>query len=508
VTTKLLLKGAALGALIVGFVATGCVIEEYEGEDHGDPPIVGVGGTDPGYGGTDPGYGGTGPGYGGGPSSTSTSSSGKDPSSSTSSSGTSTSSSGTSSSSSSSTSSGTGGSAPTANSPGDACTCDADCPADSGHPGVCVYGVCMTVASGQCSSSGSTAECGTGSRCWGLNGQSGYICWPDCASYPSCAGSCDQDGSCVFDQNTSCHVSCGTYCDCQPGDCPQGESCVSGSCVPDNNGSGPGQGPGPTCPNLPQRDCTSGATYCSQLVVFNPRVTPHYDDYPINGETANNQYRSYLRRDLSMLLDYATAKTLCKSAGWNTGNGGALGFGDMSEVNGAIPGTSINQPGHPPGTHVDGFDIDVGYYQTNTSDNYLRPVCAYGDYHCTAPPHLLDTWRTALFLGILFESNRTRVIGVDGQVGLVVDPAITQLCSTGWLSSAACSNNRLTYEVTNQNYGWFQFHHHHAHLSLCPGSAPCSNVNVAPTGPMLCKSPGCAGIGVKPGRKSWFPPSL
>jgi hypothetical protein len=186
VTTKLLLSGMAFSALIVGFVVTGCVTEEYEDTGDGeDGPIVGWGGADPGQGGTDPGYGGTYPGYGGGPSSTS--SSGKDPSSSTSSSSTS-----TSSSSSSSSSTGAGGSAPSANAPGDACTCDGDCPADSGHQGVCVYGVCMTVASGQCSSSGSTAECGAGSRCWGIEGGSGYICWPDCASYPSCAGSCDQ----------------------------------------------------------------------------------------------------------------------------------------------------------------------------------------------------------------------------------------------------------------------------------------------------------------------------
>src|SRR3990172_9867447 len=48
--------------------------------------------------------------------------------------------------------------------PGSACSCDADCAADGTHAGVCVYGICMTVASGQCSSGGSTAECGAGAR--------------------------------------------------------------------------------------------------------------------------------------------------------------------------------------------------------------------------------------------------------------------------------------------------------------------------------------------------------
>ncbi|HTM20284.1 MAG TPA: hypothetical protein VL172_07255, partial [Kofleriaceae bacterium] len=74
--------------------------------------------------------------------------------------------------------------------PGSACSCDDDCAADGTHPGVCVYGICMTQASGACSAGGSTAECGAGSRCWGLEGADGYICWPDCASH-DCSGTCD-----------------------------------------------------------------------------------------------------------------------------------------------------------------------------------------------------------------------------------------------------------------------------------------------------------------------------
>jgi hypothetical protein len=354
---------------------------------------------------------------------------------------------------------------------GGACDCDSDCAPVDAQPGVCVYGVCMVKASATCSAGGSTAECPSGSVCWGIKGHEGSICWPTCDAN-SCAGTCDSDGICGPSQDTNCSYSCGSYCSCEPGDCAAGETCVGGSCQPDVTlGPGPGKGPGPTCANLPQRDCVG--SNCGDLVVFNPRTTPHYDDYPINGETASNQYRSYIRRDLAMLLDYASAKTYCKSQGW-PGNGGPLGFGDMSEVNGDIPGTAINQPGHPPNTHTNGHDIDLAYYQQNTVDNKLRPICTHADYHCTAPPHLMDTWRTALFLGYIFESKTTRVIGVDGQAGPMIKSAISQLCQDGWLDSFACSNAaRLAYETVNMNYGWYYFHHHHAHISVCNG--PCQN---------------------------------
>lgn len=268
---------------------------------------------------------------------------------------------------------------------------------------------------------------------------------------------------------------------------------MSGKCVTDTDvGEGPGAGPGPTCAGLPDRDCTGDATHCGELVVFDPRTTPHYDDYPLNGETKSNQYRSYLRRDLRMLIDYATAKTNCKSAGW-AGNGGALGLGDMSEANGAVPGTSIGEPGHPKGTHTNGFDIDLGYYQVNTADNKLRPICENANYHCTKEPHLLDVWRHAVFLGALFESKRLRVIGVDGQAGTVLVAALNQLCKTGWVDAFACSHVKLAYETTDMGYGWYYFHHHHTHVSLCPGNTACNNVQapgaMAPIGPGMSYLP-------------------
>jgi hypothetical protein len=237
---------------------------------------------------------------------------------------------------------------------------------------------------------------------------------------------------------------------------------------------------------------------CGELVQFSPSVTPHYDDYPINGETSSNQYRSWLRRDLKMLIDYATAKTACKAAAWDTGDGGPLGLGDMSEANGAIPGTAVGSPGHPTGTHTGGPDIDLAYYQVGQVNNHLRPICEHMSgssdmYHCVQEPDILDVWRTAMFLGAIFESPRVRVVGVDGKVGPAVTAAITELCQTGWLPTSACNNVSLAYEETDMGYGWFQFHHHHAHISVDTVSY------LTTTGPtvMECKTPGCDGAPLK-----------
>jgi len=382
--------------------------------------------------------------------------------------------------------------------PGGGCTCDADCDSDTGRDGICVYGLCMTRASADCSAGGSSVECGAGSRCWGLAGETGSICWPDCDAY-SCDGACDSDGSCAPTSGSDCGYTCGSYCACEAGECGDGMTCVSGSCVPEASGEGPGAGPGPDCPGLPARDCSGGEAYCGALTTFSPRTTASYDDYPINGETASSQYRSYLRRDLKMLLEYATARTLCKTAGWDSGIGGALGLGDMSEVDGAIPGTAIGRPGHPATTHVNGYDIDLAYYQIGTPDNKLRPVCTHtvGDTdvnHCTAEPELLDVWRTAMFLGTVFESSRVSAIGVDGRVGPPVRAAIDELCATGWLSEYACSHIALAYEVTDEGYGWYRFHHHHAHIkTLRVGVAPWDRPAAMP-----CKQSGCGANSLKP----------
>jgi len=230
------------------------------------------------------------------------------------------------------------------------------------------------------------------------------------------------------------------------------------------------------------------------LLPFEPANGTGYTNYPLNGESWDNQWRSYARRDLMMLIKWATAYVDCKAKSWGGGNGHPLGLGDMSEANGAIPGTATGQPGHPANTHENGNDMDIAYYQNKGSNNYLKPVCTHtingaDQYHCVGQPTLLDLWRTTLFIGALLSHEHTRVIGVDGKIGSLVEQAMPTLCANGWLPKVSCQKIQkgLAYEVTNGGAGWYAFHHHHLHVSMygLAGGKP-----GAMNGPQ-CLVPGC-----------------
>ena len=278
--------------------------------------------------------------------------------------------------------SGGGGNTPGAGSPGSPCTTNADCmgganaeciPEADGWPG------------GYCIIKGCEAgDCPAGSECFQTTDGS-TLCLDECTSTSDCAAGygCLDVGACIPACTPgSCDPGevCGSegICEaapCMPGSCPGGLVCdtASGLCIADVNG-GPGPGPGPDCQALPERDCQGTAAHCGELLPFEPVTGPGYDNYPLNGETATNQYRSFARRDMVLLVKWAAAYVACKADGWSTGHGGPLGLGDMSEANGAIPGTSDGDPGHPPGTHIDGYDMDAAYFQVGTADNKLRAV--------------------------------------------------------------------------------------------------------------------------------------
>ncbi|MCB9540157.1 MAG: hypothetical protein H6704_28425 [Myxococcales bacterium] len=391
----------------------------------------------------------------------------------------------------------------------DGYVCDGDATCYPGQPGG--GGGADVPVGGPCESN---QDCGDGGGCvpeQGADGPTGftggYCILTECGPQNPCPQGSDcfqlQDGGsaclAVCDGREDCRA--GYACDepgvclpgCTEGSCPAGQicgedgQCAEPPCTPDSCAAGtvcapsgrcqidlgaPPAGPIPQC-DSPTWRCEGGEANCGQIVFFSPVMGPGYWNYPLNGETDANQYRSFARRDLMMLIKYATAEVACLSANWNFGNQGEpLGLGDMSEQNGAIPGTSVGSPGHPQGTHTNGHDMDIGYYQVGTGNNILRPICDHvsggqDQYHCVAEPHLLDVWRTALFLGKLHASPQLRIIGVDGQVGPLVMSAMDQLCDAGWLSGNPCDNRRaVTFEVQNENRGWYQFHHHHLHVSL------------------------------------------
>lgn len=234
----------------------------------------------------------------------------------------------------------------------------------------------------------------------------------------------------------------------------------------------PGQAPGQMCDDLPPLMCDPvGFDNCYEWIPFEPVEGPGYFNYPVPGETWEDQRYSFARRDLVYLVKYATAKVACKTTDWGYGNFAPLGLGDMSQADGATPGTDIGSLRHPPGTHTLGLDIDMAYYQTYCPDNLMRPVgeTYIGNehqLHLVTDPVTLDRWRTALFVAYLSEHPHLRVIGVDGRIGPVLEETLDELVTLGWIDSELRFGIPLAYEVEDGGLGWYLFHFGHMHVSM------------------------------------------
>jgi hypothetical protein len=241
----------------------------------------------------------------------------------------------------------------------------------------------------------------------------------------------------------------------------------------------------PECPTLPPLLCENSQGECAKIVPFEPIEGEGYLNYPVNGETFENQYRSYLRLDLMMTVKYAAAKVACKTANWTYVEFHPVWLIDMSEEDGSIPGTSIGRPGHPAGTHVNGSDLDIAYFHTDVpkvwpwekddpalvKGNQAMVICkptifGMGVHHCRQMSKLLDPWRTALLIAYISENPAIRVIGVDGKVGPTIESALNQLVEAGWLAETERANITLAYEEENNGMGWYYHHFHHMHVSL------------------------------------------
>jgi hypothetical protein len=261
-----------------------------------------------------------------------------------------------------------------------------------------------------------------------------------------------------------------------------------------------------SCTNLPPKDCTSGNAACSKIVEFLPRIDPG-----AAWDVVHPSYMSWLRQDSIMLVKYAAASVKCLMPGSYP-----EGTGDMSMKNGGTPreppldanGVGTGSLRHPTGTHENGVDIDVAYYQKNPTtgnpgnpDNHLREVCEHtingvDQYHCTAAPTSLDVTRHTLFLAKIMESSRVRVIGVDGKVGPLLQAEAKVQYQAGKISATSYNafSSKLAFEVTNQGYGWFQFHHHHSHLSTNATTYPTATPPQPP--PIEVDSPSAGGLDV------------
>ena len=190
---------------------------------------------------------------------------------------------------------------------------------------------------------------------------------------------------------------------------------------------------------------------CNRIMQF-----PQMNDSSEGLFVEHPPYWSNLRREIIYLVRYAAQETARKFDDTNP-----LATLDMSERDGSTPGTAFGQLRHPEGTHANGNDIDIAYYQTG-EDNAGRPVCANNGYFCTSEPDILDVPRTAYFMARLFDGLHVRVIGVDTMIGGMLEDASWDLVDDGVLSeddAYVLNSNAVAY-----GDGW-PFHHHHMHFS-------------------------------------------
>jgi hypothetical protein len=182
---------------------------------------------------------------------------------------------------------------------------------------------------------------------------------------------------------------------------------------------------GPVCADLFTADDCMGQPGGVPSPMQFPVTYPN-DPYVGDGlrpQTPAN-YR-WARRELLMLVRYAMHETQIRHAGTK-----ALGVGDISERNGAIPGTDNGLPRHPAGTHMQGTDVDIAYFHTLAAGgqapfNDIRAICdANGGSHdelscdpSAASTHIVDLPRQVSFLAKLLVSDRIRVVGVDEVIG-------------------------------------------------------------------------------------------
>jgi hypothetical protein len=234
----------------------------------------------------------------------------------------------------------------------------------------------------------------------------------------------------------------------------------------------PDRGPKPdAAPPCPDWRCTSD---CGALIQM-PGATKMADGvkvgyYLSGGE--GSQYRHFIRRDVAMLVVFASCEVKRKYPGVPP-----LGLTDMSEKDGSIPGTSIGKPAHPDGTHTGGHDMDVAYYQTDginepqivcgdgSDTNYNGQPGKYNDgYFCTTAANIVDWEKQVHFLAKIFESDQPRVFGVDQMLVKDLGAEVSKQYKAGAMSEKVYKdfNSKMAWGASG---GW-QFHHHHIHMSF------------------------------------------
>jgi hypothetical protein len=172
--------------------------------------------------------------------------------------------------------------------------------------------------------------------------------------------------------------------------------------------------------------------------------------------TEHKPHYSNLRREVQYLIRWAAAAVYDEFPGTTP-----LSLLDMSEGDGDTPGSMVGSLRHPSGTHINGNDIDVAYYQNDGANNG-EPVCPQNNgQFCTGPTTLLDAERTAYFMAMLYTSPNVRIIGVDPAIATALFDAAEELHDDGRITQSQLGSfdSDMAY-----GSGW-PFHHHHLHFS-------------------------------------------
>ena len=189
---------------------------------------------------------------------------------------------------------------------------------------------------------------------------------------------------------------------------------------------------------------------CNEILQV-PRNHDDADGYWVEHQA----HYSNLRREVQYLLAWAAEETAAEFPGTTV-----LAMMDLSEEDGSTPGTMVGSLRHPAGTHIDGNDADIAYYQTD-GENNGQSVCPDDGQFCTSPPNILDAERTAYYLAQLFTSPHVRVVGVDTMIAPMLFDAADDLVSSGQITSS--QRTQFDYNLAYGS-GW-PFHQHHLHFS-------------------------------------------
>ena len=134
-----------------------------------------------------------------------------------------------------------------------------------------------------------------------------------------------------------------------------------------------------------------------------------------------------------------------------------IGVGDLSQLDGEIPGTDVGAPRHPAPSHTKGFSADLTYFRLAGKTLEDTPACPSKTREFCEGPHDVDVAPTATLFARLASSKRVVQIIVDPVMVDDLTQALDALITKG-TNGAALAKAVLTSGIP--------FHADHFHISL------------------------------------------